>query len=300
VIRKSLRIRETSYLTVIYGAIHDHYKRIPVGWQIVIRKCFYHARALINVIYWEYARRLLANVAWFINRNKKIRNINLYEQKFYSQNGEDGIIEMIFRKIGTTNKFLVEFGVGDGFECNTRYLIEKGGWRYLHMDCEDHGETYTQVKKEFITAENVNQVFRKYDVPEEFDLLSIDVDYNTYWIWDALERFRPRVVIIEYNATIPPNESKVVKYDPYRVWDGTNYIGASLLALVKLGKKKGYTLIGCESNGINAFFLRNDLVSENFVVRPIEKLYKPYRYWYFKDGQLFTCPPSSNEEFLSI
>lgn len=96
--------------------------------------------------------------------------------------------------------------------------------------------------------------------------------YNTYWVWRAIEGYRPRVVVIEYNATIPPTESKAVKYDPNRVWNGTNYFGASLLALVNLGKSKGYYFIGHDSTEVNAFFVRDDL-RDHFCDKLLKKLY---------------------------
>ena len=187
----------------------------------------------------------------------------------------------------------MEFGVGpawpltpsnsfidvekQGLECNTR-LLSENGWRGFLMN----GKGYLKfdVKEEFITAENINELFKKYNVPTNFDLLSIDLDFNDYWIWKAIKGYSPRVVVIEYNASIPVNVSKVIKYDPKGKWDGTNYFGASLLALVKLAKKKGYTLIGCDNSGINAFFVRDDMVKDNFKVRSIEELYKPPAYGY--------------------
>src|SRR5438552_12778983 len=97
--------------------------------------------------------------------------------RIYSQNGEDGILRAIFMKMGTTNKFCVEFGVGDGKSCNTRRLTEKEGWHALLMDMNEKAPSF--VKREFITPDNINELFLKYDVPKEFDLLSVDLDYNT-------------------------------------------------------------------------------------------------------------------------
>ena len=144
-------------------------------------------------------------------------DINLHEKKIYSQNGEDGILEFIFSKIATTNMFSVEFGVGNGFECNTVYLLEKKGWKGLMMDIgsdrkillkdvirktwsnKNLGFVYNikkdlkfvkkilkqtkrsvnfqpNIKIEKITAENIQNLFQKYNVPKNFDLLSIDID----------------------------------------------------------------------------------------------------------------------------
>lgn len=211
---------------------------------------------------------------WPLTKNKALVDLLTFEQMIYSQNGEDGILKAIFKKIGTTGKFCVEFGVGDGTTCNTRYLIEREEWKSLQMDMDSKAPV--SVRREFITAENINDLFRKYGVPREFDLLSIDIDYNTYWVWKAIEGFFPRVVVIEYNGNIPPTQNIVVPYDPNVTWDGASYYhGSSLLALVNLGNFRGYSLVACDSNGINAFFVRNDLVKGRFVIRDMEKIYRP-------------------------
>ena len=245
-------------------------------------------------------------------------NINSHEKKIYSQNGEDGIIEYIFSKIGTTNKFSVEFGVGDGFESNTVNLLEKKGWKGLMMDYgsdqniqlssvvkkawsnrklglitnvkkdisffkkiinrKNRAQSFQlDIKNERVTSENIQQLFKKYNVPKSFDLLSIDIDFNDYWVWKSIVDYIPRVIIIEYNSSIPHTESKVVPYDSEAIWDGTNYFGASILALKNLGVVKGYTLVGCDSNGVNAFFCKSDLL-KNFQIQNIDNLYRSPQY----------------------
>jgi hypothetical protein len=146
-----------------------------------------------------------------------------------------------------------------GLECNTRLLAEQFGWRGVLLDGSDYPEKFG-VKREFITAENVNELLAKYDVPRQFDLFSLDVDGNDYWIWSALE-YEPRVVVIEYNATLGAGESKTIKYDPSFSWSSRgfpNYYGASLLALSKLGRRKGYVLV--YANYVNAIFVKRELV----------------------------------------
>lgn len=194
---------------------------------------------------------------------KKHTGIDLakFEQKVYSQNGEDGVIDAIFSYIGTEKNYFVEFGVEDGSECNTRWLRIKG-WNGLMMD-GFHENPSINLRKEFITAENINNLFEKYNVPNNFDLLSIDIDYNDFYVWNAISsKYSPRVVIIEYNATHLPHADKVVMYNPNYMWDGTNYYGASILALARLGKKKGYTLVYAENKGVNLFFIRNDILKK--------------------------------------
>jgi hypothetical protein len=187
-----------------------------------------------------------------------------FERKVFSQNGEDGIVEEIFHRIGTTpGKSAVEFGVEDGSECNTR-LLKDQGWSVLQMDGQHHEKS--EVKEEFILPDNINKLFKKYKVPYDLDLLCIDIDSNDYWVWKSISTdYKPRLVIMEYNATISPSESKSVAYDPDMSWDKTNYFGASLLALYRLGKSKGYELVYCNDNGVNAFFVRADLMNSSLV-----------------------------------
>ena len=239
-------------------------------------------------------KNFIVSIIMHFMKNKKIENINLFEQRFYSQNGEDGIIKIIFDKIKTTNKFCVEFGI-QSIEGNTIYL-QKKGWNCLWMDGNGDGKI---IKKEYITAENINFLFKKYNVPKEFDLLSIDIDSNDYWVWKAVLGYSPCVVIIEYNATIPLTENKTVKYYPELHWDGTNYFGASLLALETLGKSKGYTLIACDNAGVNAFFVRTDLIKNNFKIKKIEEIYKPPKYGKKINGK-YIGYPFSNKSMISV
>lgn len=230
----------------------------------------------------------------------RVSDLSDYEQKIFSQHGEDGILKIILHHVGATNRFCVEFGVEDGRECNTRYLIEREGWHCLHMDGQARPQTYSRIEREFVTAENVCALFGKYDVPEEFDVLSLDIDYNTYWVWHALEGYRPRIVVVEYNASLGPTESKAVEYDPLGVWDGTDYYGASLAAYAKLGKGKGYTLIGCESQGVNAFFVRDDVLGNRFSVpNDVREIYRPPQYGVVIGGE-YRGHPASHRPFVDV
>lgn len=202
------------------------------------------------------------------------RRIPLIERREYSQNGEDGILEAIFAMIGTTNKQYVEFGAEDGVQTNTRYLMMKHGWSGLLMD-GGFENAQINLRKEFINAENIERLFEKYNVPFQFDLLSIDIDGNDYWVWKAVRKYRPRVVVIEYNAHIAPGESKTIPYEASFMWDKTDYYGASLAALKKLGEEKGYTLLATDRNGVNAFFAENTLVPGRFAPPPWPQTFHP-------------------------
>lgn len=187
-----------------------------------------------------------------------------YEQSIHSQNGEDGVIEKICECIGAPSQFFVDLGAGDGyFMSNTWHLREKG-WKGLLLDAENENHSIN-LHKEWITAVNVNSLLQKYHVPYEFDLLSIDLHSNDFYIWQAMsEHYRPRMIVVNYNANFSSDEDKVVIYDPHRKWDYTNYYGASALALFHLAREKGYSLVFADSWGVSLFFVRDDLIENSF------------------------------------
>jgi hypothetical protein len=230
-----------------------------------------------------------------LHKNPKYDNpkkLNRYEFKVFSQAGEDGIISEIFNRIGTTNKFFVEFGVGNGLENNSAYLLVKGWQGYWIEGSERFCKSIRQsfedllanqqltLKNTFITAANIEDLFREGNVPTELDLLSIDIDGNDYWVWQAITNYRPRVVILEYNAIYPPESSWVMQYNPSHQWKYNSHMGSSLKALEKLGDQKGYKLVACSFSGVNAFFVREDLLADHFCSPfSAENHYEPARYF---------------------
>ncbi len=213
--------------------------------------------------------------------------------KVYSQHDEDGIIQEIFRRVGTTSRTFVEFGVETGAECNTTKLLIEG-WRGLWIEasapsCQRIASLFDTFLKDkrltlhhsLVTAENINELIRTGGFSGEIDLLSIDIDFNDYWVWKAIEIINPRVVTIEYNAGLRPPMSVTVPYQPNRSSDGTNFFGASLEALVRLGRTKNYRIVGCNISGSNAFFVREDLCADHFVMpATAEEHYEPPRHFF--------------------
>ncbi|MGF7082439.1 hypothetical protein [Mucilaginibacter sp. UYCu711] len=262
-------------------------------------------RDLLHVVIGQKNNDKGIQVTNFLNdnlfNNPKYTNskrLNKAEYQVFSQNGEDGIIAEIFNRIGTTNKYFIEFGVENGLECNSANLLYKQ-WNGLWIegsknhyndinsrfkDLVDNGQL--QVKNQFITAENIESIFDSANAPTEPDLLSIDIDNNDYYIWDSITKYNPRVVIVEYNSIFRPDTHFVVRYKPDRTWDSTSYFGASLLALQQLADKKGYCLVGCVFTGSNAFFVRKDLVGDKFEAPyTAENHYEPNRdFLYYKAG----------------
>ncbi|MEP6756034.1 MAG: hypothetical protein ABJA67_11085, partial [Chthonomonadales bacterium] len=226
--------------------------------------------------------KVLSNIA-VLTRDAQLQNCPRYNDpkrllkygfQVSSQNAEDGMIREIFRRIGTTNLFFAEVGIGDGTENNTAFLLSQG-WTGAWIDGDDAHMRMLLHRKDlqggclkamssFVTQENVVGLFEQLGVPKELDLLSLDVDMNTYYLWLGLKDYRPRVAVLEYNPSIPPDVDWKVNYDPKRIWDGSQNYGASLKAYELLGRKYGYSLVGCDLIGANAFFVRDDLVGDLF------------------------------------
>lgn len=224
-------------------------------------------------------------------RHAEPGRLTRFGRKVYAQNDEDGILAEIFRRIGVTTRSFVEFGVGAGLECNSLWLLLQG-WHGLWIEadegcCKSLSASHARwladgsltLKQEFLTAGNINEVIGE-RFSGEIDLLSIDLDSNDYWVWKAIEIIKPRTVVIEYNANWPPPAAISVAPEHHGPWNGTNYFGASLSALAQLGAQKGYDLVGCSLSGVNAFFVRRDLVADRFhAPGSAEEHYEPARYF---------------------
>lgn len=198
-----------------------------------------------------------------------------FEEKYFSQNGEDGIIQEIFRRIGTTDKFFLEFGMEDGQECNGRWPLEQHSWRGLWMDGSDSNiesakqrfkDYPVQLLSTFITAENIVSLIKSQQVPHSFDFLTVDIDGNDYWVLLNILNayFRPRVICVEYNSYYFAHQEWVMPYNPKHIWQGSRYFGASLKSLTLMLNQFDYELVCCDRQGINAFFVLKECIHNNF------------------------------------
>ena len=239
----------------------------------------------------DYLARQLYSNPYYLEGKR----LNRFEYQVFSQFGEDGILAEIFNRIGTTNNYFIEFGVENGTECNTTNLLLKG-WKGLWIEGSNEHCTAVQNSfknkiangeltclNSFITADNIQDLFRKANAPTEPDLISIDIDRNDYHVWNAITDYQPRVVVIEYNSIFRPGDHFIVPYDSTAVWDGSSNFGASLQSYYELGLKKDYNLVGCGFSGVNAFFVRKDLVADLFhsPFTP-ETHYEPPRYFLYR------------------
>jgi hypothetical protein len=152
-------------------------------------------------------------------------DLEFCEKKIFSQNGEDGItmklMELIYNG-NNDNKFYVEFGVGNGIKCNTRILREHYNWKGLQMDGGYDNDKFN-LQKEFIIKENVVELFRKYNVPQNINILSVDIDFNDFYcLKEILANYQCDIIICEYNSTHLANEDKIIMYDKNRSWAATS------------------------------------------------------------------------------
>ena len=209
-----------------------------------------------------------------------------YELRVFSQNGEDGVLAEIIRRSGAPGRYFVEFGAADGVQNNCAFLADVLRWNGLFMDGGDQeyeglahryaGRSEVATAQAMVTPENIERLLAEHGVPPEPDVLSIDVDGSDYWIWEAITGYRPRIVVIEYNGSLEPGRRLVQPRDT-GAWLLTDFIGASIEALVALGERKGYRLVHCEMTGNNAFFVREDLPGE--YLSPDEVPRRRWNFW---------------------
>ena len=208
------------------------------------------------------------------NNQKNLINFGF---KSYSQSDEDGIIEEIFNRIGVSNKNFIEIGVQDGLECNTTYLLNQG-WNGMWIEqdikqCNKILKTFDflinkklKLINKTANFSNINNIIKEnWDLKQEVDLLSIDIGLNTFHVLNEIDIIKPRVIVTEYNSKYGPKTMWKVKRSENEDWDGSDYFGASLKSFELMMEKKDYLLIGCNITGVNAFFLRKDLVNEKFL-----------------------------------
>jgi hypothetical protein len=210
-----------------------------------------------------------------------ISSLQDVEFKVTSQWGEDGVIDWLIERanIPTTSHSFIEFGVETYREANTRFLMQNRNWRGLIMDGSPamvdavkadglYWKYDLTAQPAFITRENINALIADAGFSGDVGLLSIDIDGNDYWVWEAIETIRPIIVICEYNAIFGDIHPISTPYDPAfesgRAHFSRLYGGASIEALRVLATRKGYRFVGTTTAANDAFFVREDY-AKNFV-----------------------------------
>jgi hypothetical protein len=228
-----------------------------------------------------------------MRQTEQARDLASAEFRVFSQFGEDGIIQRILRSVGPTPQTFVEFGVQDYEEANTRFLLVQQNWAGLVIDGSTENmkrlrsrEIYWQrslkAVEAFITRENINELIAGAGFTGEIGLLSIDIDGNDYWVWEQIKCVSPVVVVCEYNSLFGSQAAVTTPYDPAfrreKAHYSNLYFGASLAALASLGRTKGYELVGCNSAGNNAFFVRRDRLGSDLPARSPADAYVAARF----------------------
>jgi hypothetical protein len=214
-----------------------------------------------------------ALVAALTRERAKLKSLSAAEFSVFSQWGEDGIIDWILSRLAGIPETFIEFGVEDYRESNTRLILFLRNWRGLIMDGSEVHISSIQsqdiywrydltAKCAFIDKDNINELIASSGLHGDIGLLSIDIDGNDYWVWQALDVVRPVVLVCEYNAVLGDVHRLSVPYQAdfqrTHAHYSNLYFGASLPALIHLGEQKGYRFVGTNSNGCNAFFVRAD------------------------------------------
>jgi hypothetical protein len=225
-----------------------------------------------------------------LNEGRESTDLADYEFKVFSQWGEDGIVQYLCRVIELRHKTFIEFGVENFVEANCRFLLMKDNWSGYVIDGSSSNiaklkNSYFYWKYDinavdaFITKDNINELLIKSCFDGDLGILSIDIDGNDYFILEAINAVRPRIIICEFNAIFGATRKISVPYDANfcrtRKHYSNLYWGASLSAITFLANKKGYSLVGTNSSGCNAFFVRDDLLNERVKVLTAEQAFVP-------------------------
>jgi hypothetical protein len=237
--------------------------------QSILEKTSPSTKIALKSLYMSYRSK--------VEKGEKLPSI--WEQGFriFSQFDEDGILVFLLAVVGIEAGKFIDIGGGDGIcASNCANLALNFGFHGLFIDKDpdkiERGERFYRnhpdtrlypplFRQVMVKRTNVNQAIRNAGFTGEIDVLSIDIDGNDYWIWDALECINPRIVVIETHVEFGMN-SIVVPYDENYTWERglhPQYLGASPVAMTKLARRLGYRLVGANRFGFNAFYVRNDL-----------------------------------------
>lgn len=241
---------------------------------------------------------------------QKLHVDSLHDVEFrvHSQFGDDGIIQWLTAHLPTLPKRFVEFGVEDYSESNTRFLMVHRNWAGLVMDGSRRNMRRLRSRRwywrydlsavsRFVTRENVDALIAEWARERPVGLLHVDIDGNDYWVWDAIKCISPGIVIMEYNAVFGSERAITIPYRPdfqrFASHHSGQYAGASLAALTHLATVKGYALIGSNSAGNNAYFIRRDLLHGNIREVSVEQAFVRPNYRETRD-------PAGRLDFLSF
>jgi hypothetical protein len=233
------------------------------------------------------------------------RNINLqqpatWEFSGFSQNGEDGILDVLRKQLVRSNRYFIEIGSADGIENNSTWLVLAE--KYSGIMIEGNPKLVERIKRMvihysigaechcmFVTTDTVPEL-KALALHLDPDIFSLDIDGNDYYIASAILKtgFRPKIFVVEYNSVFGPERSVTIQYDRRFVYTEANsshlYYGVSISGWRNFFSEKGYRFVSVDRNGVNAFFVDTDLFDAEFLdaIKPLEYAenqlqYKKYR-----------------------
>ena len=242
-------------------------------------------KVILSELYIENEKLKILNGKVLSNQIKNIKKIDSLkdvEFSIFSQFGDDGIIQWLIHNLDIPNKTFIEFGVDDYNESNTRFLMMNDNWSGFVMDGSENNmlklkaEYYywkhdLNSKAIFINKDNINELIASQNLHKDLGLLHIDLDGNDYYIWNAINVVEPIIVIVEYNSIFGTDRAISTIYDDDFVRSKAHYsnllFGSSIKSLYQLATNKGYSFIGCNNAGNNAYFIRNDKIND--VIKPV-------------------------------
>lgn len=224
-----------------------------------------------------------------------------WEFQVFSQWGEDGIIQKLTSVVPVVNATFIEFGVEDFHEANCRFLMMHDNWSGFVVDSSERNVERIEkapwywkydlrARQAYLTRENLVSVLAESGFDRDLGLLSVDVDGMDYWLLEAaLSAYTPRILVVEYNAVFGAERPISIPYtqdfERHARHHSGLYYGASLAAFAHLARKHGYELVGAGSAGVNAFFVRADVLPSSLRPVSVPDAYRPARFRQSRDAE---------------
>lgn len=252
------------------------------------------------------------------SREIDLRRPSTWEFSGFSQNGEDGILEVLRKRLLNSNRIFIEIGSGDGIQNNSTWLVIVERYDGLMIDgnrrfVEQTNRVVTgyslgvQCRHQFLTVHNIDEIdyFILNNAP---DVFSLDIDGNDFHIASHLfsRGFRPKIVVVEYNSALGPERSLSIEYqenfDLSRAHPSQLYYGVSLTGWKNFFEKQGYKFITVERNGVNAFFVDPSCFTDEFLAGIVstEFLENKYQCLKFRNSHSEQFDLISKQRFVSI
>jgi hypothetical protein len=238
---------------------------------------------------------LYAQLQSLAKANQPLPNIRDCGLRVFSQFEEDGYLLYLAAVLEIQKKIFVDIGSADGINSNCANLALNLGWQGLFIDgnatlieagrkfYKEHSDTFLyppKFKHARITRENINDIIKQEGFEGEIGVISIDIDGNDYWVWEAVEVVQPIVVVIETHTEFGMSNI-VVSYDANYVYPGKHpvYHGASPVAMLQLAHQKGYRLVGANRYGFNTVYVKRGVFEHRVPEVSLDAILQHPRYF---------------------